>query len=57
MKKDRRLPKEIIVHWEGEPGEQFLNANVTNRGLEDGQQVGVYKLFEIKRQVVTEELK
>ena len=56
MKKPKKLPKQVYVYWEGEPPEQYLSAQETPRGIDDGVQVGVYQLVAVKHQKITEEL-
>jgi hypothetical protein len=55
-KKQKALPKEILVLWEGEDDESYLSASETNAGIEDGTKVGVYQLVAVKTQKVSEEL-
>lgn len=56
MKKPTKLPKQIFVFWRGDPPERYLSAQETPLGIEDGTQVGVYRLDAVKEQKVTEEL-
>ena len=56
MISSKKLPKQVYVYWEGEPPEQYLSAQETPRGIDDGVQVGVYQLIAVKHQKITEEL-
>ena len=56
MKRRINLPIQLLVAWEGEPPDQYLAAHETNSRIEDGTEVGIYRLESVRRQKVTEEL-
>lgn len=56
MKNKTKLPSKIYVFWEGDAPEQYLSAQETNRGIEDGTKVGIYELADLRTQNVTEKL-
>lgn len=56
MAKENKLPPFIFVHWDGDSPDQYLAAQKTPRGIDNGVKVGVYQLVETKTQKITEEL-
>lgn len=54
--KQRKLPSKVFVRLRGEKDEQYLDATETTSGIEDGEEVGIYELVDIKKMKVTEEL-
>jgi hypothetical protein len=56
VKNKTKLPKQIVVFWDGESPNQYLAAQETNLGIADGQVVGIYDLVETRTQSVTETL-
>ena len=50
------FPKEIFVVIDGDQDDEFLVASKDLGVGEDGEKVAVYKLVEVKKKKVTEEL-
>ncbi len=53
MARNKNLPKQIYVKWDGDP--QYLDASDTPHG-EDGDKIGIYQLVEVKTKKITQEL-
>ena len=57
----KKLPKELFVKWEGDKGEEFLNASTNHATLageiiEETQTVGVYQLVKTVKVTLTTEV-
>uniref|UniRef100_A0A6M3JEI7 Uncharacterized protein n=1 Tax=viral metagenome TaxID=1070528 RepID=A0A6M3JEI7_9ZZZZ len=55
--KTKEFPKTIYVHVDYDRKEPFLIADYDIEGLDNGVKVGIYELKQVKKMMVTEELK
>jgi hypothetical protein len=51
-----KFPKELLVTREGDPGDDYLVASETTENIEDGANVAIYQLVDVKRMKVTKKL-
>jgi hypothetical protein len=53
-KKSQTLPQQIYVVYDAD--ENFLDASATPAGIDDGAQVGIYELKDLRKMKITKEL-